>query len=421
MRMGRMTPWVVSAAVHACIALLLLSVGIVALQPWQQDDELPLADGATFVFEMAPRENVLAAAAPAPAASRAVEPRATSAEAITQARATSAAALAQSQQDRAELTGRLDRPTRAVDLPRSVLTIAGVRTDVARRIVFLLDASGSMIGAYRTAAQEIVDAIARLNEEQQFAVVVFQGGEAFLAPPQAMRRAGPTLGQHGLQQLATWMLDEIVPGGDSTLLKGMRTATALAPDTIVIVSTGLLGVADQVTDRDALLNEFESINPVDAATKRRAVQIACIHLLQPEPLGALAEIARTHGGPHSYRFVARMADIRGSQDAGVAANNDTLRRLDAAAALLKSGNIAAARTQLLRIGLGEPLQSVAPTALAGAAEIALLNDHDAHSAALLAHAALQGARAFGLRATEARAESVLRAANDARTSTSKLP
>lgn len=419
--MGRMTPWVVSAVLHACLALLLLSVGIVAFQPWQQDDGLPLADGAMFVFEMAPRENVLAPAASAPATSRAAEPRAHAAEAITQVRATSAAALARSQHRSAELTGRLDRPTRAVDLPRSVLTVAGVRTDIAHRIVFLLDASGSMIGAYRTAAQEIIDAIARLNEEQQFAVVVFQGGEAYLAPPQAMRRAGPTLGQHGLQQLAIWMLDEIVPGGDSTLLKAMRTATALTPDTIVIVSTGLLGVADQVTDRDALLTEFESINPVDATTTRRAVQIACIHLLQPEPLGALAEIARTHGGPNAYRFVARMADIRGSQDAGVAPDNETLRRLDAATALLTAGNIAAARTEFLRIGLGEPLQSVAPTALACAAEISLLNDHDAHSAALLAHAAVRGARAFGLRATEGRAESVLRAANDARTSTSQLP
>ncbi|MSR69319.1 MAG: VWA domain-containing protein [Phycisphaerales bacterium] len=421
MRMGRIIPWLVSAAIHGCLAVLLLTVGIVALQPWQSQDDSPLLDGATFVFESPPKEPVLAAAPAAPASSSAAEPRATTALAITHARATSTRMRAKSQSDCAELTGRLDRPIRTADLPRSVLTIAGVRRDVAHRIVFLLDASGSMIGAYRTAAQEIVDAIARLNEEQQFAVVVFQRGEAFIAPPQALRRAGPTLGQHGLLEVKNWMLDEIVPGGDSTLLKAMRVALALTPDTIVIVSTGLLGAADQPTDRDALLAEFESLNPVDGLTKRRSVQIACIHLLQQEPMGALAEIARIHGGANSYRFIGRMADIRGSHDAADAAADDTMLRLTAAAALLKSGNTAQARTQFLRIGLGEPLHSAAPSALVGAAEIALLNDHDSQTAARLAHAAMQGARAFGLRATEARAESVLRAANDSRTSPSEVP
>lgn len=414
-------PWVISLAIHLGLAFLLVSVGLVALQQFEGALDSQLGDGATFIFEPAAGEHTPLAATSAQATVSATEPRATSVAAIGQARTASTAMLNRSQDGPVELMGQLAHPTRSLALPRSVLTVAGVRRDLARRIVFLLDGSGSMIGAYRTAAQEIVDSIARLNEEQQFAVVVFQRGEAFLAPPQTMRRAGPTLGARGLQELKSWMLEEIVPAGESTLLNAMRTAIALAPDTIVIVSTGLLGAADQLADRDALLAEFESLNPVSEKTTRRPVQIACIHLLQQEPLGALAEIARIHGGENSYRFIGRMADIRGSHDTPVATADETTARLDEAIALVEAGDFARARTQMLRIGLGEPLHSAAPTALVGAAEIALLNDHDPRTAALLAQAALHGARASGLRATEARAESVLRAANEPPTSTLNVP
>ncbi len=412
MRGGRMIPWFVSGAIHALLVALLFSVGIVTLRPWVQRDDATTLGGATFRFEAAPVERTLVAPATVHAPSPVAEPRGVSAKAMAVAQRASTGVREHAQRVQDDATSRLDRPVRSIDLPRSVLSVAGVRADVAHRIVFLLDASGSMIGAYRTAVQEIIDAIARLNEEQQFAIVVFQRGEAFLAPPESMRRAGPTLGQRGLQELSRWLLDEINPGGGSHPLKAMRVSMALKPDTVVIVSAGLLGAADSASDRDALLAEFDALNPADALTRRRPVQLACIHLLQPEPLGALAEIARLHGGPNSYRFVGRMSDIRGSHDASISVADETTLRMDEASAIMKAGDVARARTQFLRIGLGEPLHSSAPTALVCAAEIALLTDHDRAGAALLARASLQGARAFGLRATEARAESVLRASNE---------
>lgn len=417
MRTRRLVPWVVSTIIHACLVLLLATAGVVFMR--DQSDPALGAD-ALFTFESAPKNSPPPTQAnPISAALPVREDVAVAAIAMTAAKDASQEMLTRTVQNRDAMTAALERPLRQLAAPRSIVTVAGLRQTAAHRIVFVLDASGSMLAAYPTAVGEVINSIIRLNDEQQFAVVIFQSGEAFLAQSAHMRRAGPTLGQRGIESLKSWLLDEIAPRGNSDSNKALRVAIALRPDTIVIVSAGILGAADQPTDRDALLANIDELNPRDARTGRRAVQIACIHLMEPEPLGALEAIAREHGGPGAYRFVRRLTDLRMSEEIASAESADeTTERLDRALALLKSGDIPAARTQLLRIGLGEPLHRSSPVALVSAAEVSLLNDRDPRTAARLADAALRGARSFGLDTTAARAESVIRAANKSPSSSS---
>jgi len=420
----RLLPWILSTAVHVVLALLLLSVGVIFARGWKDQANSALGDEALFTFEAAPIDApVIAQSAPAFTAPPVRENAEVSAVAIERARTTSLAMLAMTQRDRDALTAEIRRPIKALETPRDIVSVAGLRRTSARRIVFLLDASGSMLGAYATAVQEVINSITRMSSEQQFAVVAFQGGEAFLAESAPLRRAGPTLGQRALDQLKAWLLDEIVPGRNSDARNALRTALAMRPDTIIIVSAGLLGVADRMSDRDMLLSDLDALNPRDARTGRRAAQIACIHLMEAEPLGALEAIAREHGGPAAYRFVRRMSDIALSDDvANAQPADETTERLDRAIALLNSGETARARIDFLRIGLAQPLHRASPVALVSAAEISLLNDRDLPAAGRLAHAALQGARAFGLESTGARAEAVLRAViNPSTSSLEKKP
>lgn len=411
MRIRRLIPWTLSVALHVGLALVLLTTGVLVIHGGSEDPGNALGAQATFSFEAAPTEARTFPESSTPDAPLTVNRT----DALHPDDATAATELlrgirAASDLNRAESLALINHAVRPLEAPRTLVTVAGVRSDAARRVVFLLDASGSMMGAYATAVQEVVRSISRLSGEQQFAVIVFQGGEAILPPPGQLRRAGPTLGQRAIDELSAWLLDEISPRRNSDARAAIHAALALNPDTIVIVSAGLMSVVDRPSDRDELLTKLESLNPRDARTGRRRVQIACVHLMEAEPLGVLESIAKDHGGPGAYRFIGRLADILASDEFSATDKADeTTKRLDGAIALLKSGAVAAARTQLLRIGLGEPMHRASAVALVSAAEVSLLTDRDLFAASQLARAARSSARAFGLDSIEARAESVLRA------------
>lgn len=399
--------WAMSIAAHGLLALLLLSAGV-ALLPTERTQPM-LEDGAAFLFESPPAEK----SAPQPPAVQAVvlptrESAATAAIAVQSARDTAARMQSSAELQRDTLTATLPMVARPLQTPSTMFAMAGIRLPAVRRMVFLLDASGSMIGAYPAAVDAVLEAIGRLSDEQQFAVIPFQAGDAFLPDGDPLRRAGATLGQRGREQLKAWLIDKIIPSGGSNPTRAVRAALALKPDTVVIVSAGLLGAGDTTRDRDVLLAELDALNPRDARSGRRPVMFACIHLMQQEPLGAMELVAREHGMAGSYRFLPRLTDLRATGDASLAIDDDLTRGVADAVERAKSGDIAAARVALLRIGLAHPLHEASPAALLAAAEISLNHDHDARSARRLAVAAAHGARAFGLGSLQERAESIAR-------------
>lgn len=190
MRARRLIPWILSAVVHGCLVLLLMTVGVFVMRDWRQESDPSLSAGAIFSFEAAPNDlPPIVQAPPITAAIQVRENIANTAIAMTAAKDASHEILTFTEQNRDALIGALERTMRPMASPRSIVTVSGLRQTSANRIVYLLDASGSMIGAYPTAVQEVINSITRLSEEQQFAVVAFQGSEAFLAQDAQMRRA----------------------------------------------------------------------------------------------------------------------------------------------------------------------------------------------------------------------------------------
>jgi len=410
MRARSAVSWGLSGAVHVVLAVMLLSAGV-ALLPSEKKDTT-LGDGAVFLFETPPAVKSLPQQ---PTVQAAVLPTresaATTAIAVQSASDTAARMQSSAELQRDTLTATMPMVPRALQTPSTMFAMAGIRLPTVRRIVFLLDASGSMIGCYPAAVDAVIEAIGRLSDEQQFAVIPFQAGEAFLPEGDVLRRAGATLGQRGRDQLKAWLIEKIVPSGGSNPTRAVRAALALKPDTVVIVSAGLLGAGDTTRDRDVLLTEIDALNPRDARSGRRPVVFACIHLMQAEPLGALELVAREHGMPGSYRFLPRLADLTATAETPLALDDELTRDVAAAIERAKSGDIAAARVALLRLGLAHPLHEASPAALLAAAEISLNHDHDARSARRLAVAAAQGARAFGLGSLQERAEAIARDVN----------
>ena len=408
MRSRRFAPWLISAAVH-----VLVIVGFIAcatsFSRWAASVVMPVMREATITIGEStpePTQSVPPAAASSAAASTSTSPTPSVGSTDLPSRhareATSAARAA---------TG-LPWARRSLPLPSDVVSIAGVRQESVRRVVFLVDASGSMIGALPTAIDELCAAIGRLSVEQSFAVLAFQSGRSVPVPPEGLRRAGPVLGQRSIDDIRKWLDANVIASGSSEPRAALREAIAMKPDAIVVVSAGLLGVADSPADRDALLADLDALNPRDPRTLRRPVQFACIHLLEREPLGALQAIATEHGSPGAYRFIERLADLATPAEAPPRADGTTAE-VERAIALLATAEAASARLSLLRIGLCQPLHPASPLALVCAAEFSLAQERDPRGALALASAAAQGARAFGLSTTHDRAQTVARAASDA--------
>ncbi|HWB18886.1 MAG TPA: hypothetical protein VG711_01185 [Phycisphaerales bacterium] len=178
----------------------------------------------------------------------------------------------------------------------------GLKTSNARRIVYVIDASGSMIAHLPFVVNELVRSMSALNEQQSFGVVFFQGNKAKWATPEnSLMKAT----KEEKSKVEKWIKDTIIPRGRSNPLEALRGALRLKPDVIFLLSTNITGSGEFEIDQKDLLAQLDELNPVSETNGRRPVQINCVQFLDPDPLGTLAKIAEAHGGKQGYRFVSR--------------------------------------------------------------------------------------------------------------------
>ena len=185
------------------------------------------------------------------------------------------------------------------------IDFGGVGAPAARRIVFVVDASGSMIGAYPAVIDEVERTLRRLVPRQSFSVVLFRAGVAAPLPIDGRLRAATT---PAIDQAADWMRS-LRPEGRSDPAAALREAFAVDPEVVYLVSTDITGAGVYEIDRDALLQLLDELNPADADGRRKTV-IRCIQLLDEDRLGTLRKIARMHGGDErepGFAFIDRAA------------------------------------------------------------------------------------------------------------------
>ena len=180
-------------------------------------------------------------------------------------------------------------------------TFVGLSTTNARRIVYVLDASGSMIRSFPVVIDELARSLDGLVPSQQFSIICFSGGRAFTVPPGTRLVSGT---QAEKVRALTWVRG-IIPESRSNPLAALRSAMAFEPDVIFLLSENITGSGQFEIDQRDLLALLDKLNPVNPDTDQRATQINCIQFLDPDPLGTLEEIARLHGGPNGYKFLDR--------------------------------------------------------------------------------------------------------------------
>lgn len=196
-------------------------------------------------------------------------------------------------------------------------SFAGLKASNALSVVYVVDASGSLISTLPVIRRELERSLRRLSPEQRFGVAFFQKGQALL----------PTNGAGGTRSLlraaTKGAVEEVIhwaegirPSGRSNPLAALELALAARPDVVFLLSTDITGAGEFELSGDELLRRLDVLNPLDPATGRRPTRIQCIQFLDPDPHNTLKLIAEEHSGSprgsagdaaSGYRFLSREA------------------------------------------------------------------------------------------------------------------
>ncbi len=204
------------------------------------------------------------------------------------------------------------QPT-APTAPPLPATFAGVKADVAGRVVYVVDASGAMTSSLSFVVEELARSIERLDESQLFQVVLFRepprdaSAEASIRGYEMFRPgAGLVPATRANKNAATAWARTIRPLGKSAPLPGLSAALELSPDLVFLLSRSIQRTGTEPrTASLALLNTLEELNPPSPFTGKRRAVIKTIQFIDEDPSGLLPAIAARHGdGSGSYRLLS---------------------------------------------------------------------------------------------------------------------
>ena len=190
----------------------------------------------------------------------------------------------------------------------------------AKRVVYLVDASGSLVDGFPFILDELRRCITSLQPEQSYAIVFFRGGEVVEAPPLGMVKADT----HALARTVRWLdprRQPLVPRGTARPDAALRRALAYRPDAVVLISDDLTGRIDPEAERGRLIHLIETLNqagvPIHTAQLRGRDPLAT-----PERLGTLELVAFVTGGTHRY---IREAELSTDDTADIAPTPPAIR------------------------------------------------------------------------------------------------
>jgi hypothetical protein len=304
----RIVPWFVSLILHvALVAMALVITWTVTNLPQKEEAVLIVADFNAMNYAPVVGTDAPETVVTGPQVRAAAPPGAQTAEqqlrSLEGNPSTDVAALIGSGPGRAgggsTLSGFAPRagPT--------VVKFAGTSGSNARTIVYVIDASGSMISHIQFVLDELSRSLEGLNAKQSFSVIFFQRNDALAVPPANHLLPGTDQDKRRTLQ---WARDNIVPQGRSNPLAAVSLALNHKPDVIFILSENITGSGEFEIDQRDLLAQLDQLNPIDPSSGRRRTQINCVQFLDPDPLETLKIIADRHGGANGYRFLSR-ADL----------------------------------------------------------------------------------------------------------------
>jgi hypothetical protein len=296
--LARLLPWTVSFVLHAVMVMLALFAVWSVIQQEQQQVIIPTArlsatPGAPLQIKQTPRLKA------DPVARRTVSPL---------RKQTPVQMLTQPISD-ATLVGVMGSSGNANPFEATVAGGGELRAQFlgsggnARRIVFIIDASGSLIDTFPFVVRELKRSISQLSARQHFTIIFFQGDDVIEVPPIGIdaKRASSTI----KQQTIDWLAKEnyhVTPQGTSNPVRALRRAFQYRPQLIFLLSDNITGQGQYEIDQRQLLEEIDRVN-------KSGTKINTLQFIYEDPLvkaglrGTMRQIAERSGGV--YKFVSK--------------------------------------------------------------------------------------------------------------------
>lgn len=211
--------------------------------------------------------------------------------------------------------------------PQRAVSFAGVSAQAARRVVYVVDASGSMVSSYAFVRARLAQSITRLSPTQSFQVILVSGlpeggSDVRMLPVEGrsdpLLRAMPSTRENAIARLR-----EVVVSGRSDPIAGLERALTLEPrpDVVFFLARGFQRSgpnSEWGQGVESTLASLDRLNPRSRRTGLRPVVIKTIQFLEDDPTGLMSAIADAHGdGPGSFRVLSLddLADEGADDDA----------------------------------------------------------------------------------------------------------
>lgn len=128
---------------------------------------------------------------------------------------------------------------------------AGISSN-ARKVVFLCDASGTMMSVFDDLKAELRRSVDKLSPVQAFNIIFFKDENVMTFNREGLMVASPT----NKTQAFSW-IGRAASAGSTNPLPGIRLAFAQQPELIYVLTDGF----DNVDSFEAVVNEFRRLNP----------------------------------------------------------------------------------------------------------------------------------------------------------------
>lgn len=187
---------------------------------------------------------------------------------------------------------------------------AGLGASNATDIVYVVDASGSMVTTLPIVQEYLKRSVSRLARTQRFQIIFFSGERTLAAPhPGDDQQGVPTMRliratPSNIAQAIDWTRT-IRPAGRSNPVDALKRALWLKPDAVFLLGSAVTGAGEWDVDRATVMRELDALNPASGAGSKRRTLIKTIQFIENDPQEILRAIGEAHGGEGGYKFISR--------------------------------------------------------------------------------------------------------------------
>ena len=151
----------------------------------------------------------------------------------------------------------------------------GLDAVAAKRVVYVVDASGSMLMHLSSVVKELNRSMQQLHPKQEFGIIFFQQNNAIHVPPKG--RLQPASGRN-ISSAINWIGESghVIPSGGSNPMAAIKAGLRMKPDVMYLLSENITGSGKYAVSPETILEALHKLNTQESTTGKRRVQINCV-------------------------------------------------------------------------------------------------------------------------------------------------